>query len=345
LSPGDSSRHLVLGSVILVVGSVILLGGILRDAYLLNLDGRLFVDWVTYANAVQRWLAGAPIYAQQQLSGSYYLPQVVGVGFAYPPATVPLFLPFAAAPVGVALWILLNVGVFVTGIVAVLRRELGGASFAATGLVLAVLAICPPFTVGVAAGNVNVALAGVFAWAWAAGRGASYLPMAAVISAAVKLTPASLLGWGDRRPRRYAAQGGVALVVVLATVPLTGAAAWHDYVVALFNSTPICHLQGALPSVPCVAAALLGSDALARAATIGAFVALTLAAWWTPSPLAAYLMIAAAWMIPTADVHKHSLLVPLVALLVVALRLYRRLRLSHDRQVPADIDRSPTALR
>lgn len=304
---------------------MVLLAGILSSADALSFSGRLFIDWLTYSHAVQRWLTGLPIYGASQLAGPYYLPDVVLSGFAYPPATVPFFLPFASAPLGLLCWIVLNLGVFITGVVAVLRRELGAVSLVSIGLLLAVLGISGPLTVGVAAGNVNVALAGILAWSWAVGRSARFVPLSAMVATVIKLTPASLMAWGDRRPRRYLAQAALVLLIVLLTVPLTGAAAWHDFATALSNSQPTCHIPGALPSIPCALEAILGSAELARMVSIVVFVGLSAIAWWTRSPLAAFLMVTVAWMVPTADVHPHSLLVPLVGLLVLGLRVHGRL--------------------
>ena len=64
--------------------------------------GRAFADWLTYVHAVERLLAGNPIYPAEQLSGPYVLPNVTLFGYAYPPSSVPLFIPFASWPFG--LW-------------------------------------------------------------------------------------------------------------------------------------------------------------------------------------------------------------------------------------------------
>ena len=99
--------------------------GVLRAGLLLAPSDRVFVDWITYANAVDRFVSGQSLFAPQQLSGPYFLPDVVRAGYAYPPPSIFVFMPFATYPVGLIGWIVLNVGLLVTGLLAVGRKEMG----------------------------------------------------------------------------------------------------------------------------------------------------------------------------------------------------------------------------
>ena len=133
--------------------------------------GRTFADWLTYVHAVERVLAGVPIYPEAQLSGPYVLPNATLIGYAYPPSSVPLFIPFVSYPIGLVAWFTLNVGLLVTGLYAIVHRELGRVRPLEFAIVLLGLAFLRGFAEGVAFANASVGLAGVLAWCWVIGRG------------------------------------------------------------------------------------------------------------------------------------------------------------------------------
>ena len=102
---------------------------------LANLRGR--------RSAPYRW--GSDYYAPQQLAGAYHLTQVVLVGYAYPPASVPLFLPLETYPLGLAMWITLNLGLLLTSLWTLLSRATPSHRMFAFALVLIALSVFPPF--------------------------------------------------------------------------------------------------------------------------------------------------------------------------------------------------------
>ena len=285
----------------------------------LALDGRVFVDWVTYANAVERLLSGRSIFAPEQLAGPYSLPTVVRIGYAYPPPSVILFIPFAVFPVGLWAWIVLNVGLLVTGLFAVVQKEVGRLSPLAAAAILFGLAAFVPFSEGVASGNVNIGLAGVLAWAWVLGRSQRALGPISGLTATIKIVPGFLVFWSDRERFLRTAAGALAVAIglTIVTLPFTGIGPWMDMFKALSNSQPICSGGGIHPSTACFFTPLVGST-MAKFLGILTGVVFGSAAVLTPNPLYAFTLVCLASLAPVADWHSHTFIV-LYVLLVVAI--------------------------
>jgi hypothetical protein len=271
--------------------------------------GRTFADWLTYVHAVERLASGAPIYAPEQLAGPYVLVGVTLYGYAYPPSSVPLFLPFSSYPIGLVLWLTLNAGALLTGLYAILRTELRRHARIEFAGVLVALAFLRGFPEGVAFGNASVAMAGLFAWAWVLGRGRAGVGLFAGIGATVKLVPGVLVFWADRRDvaRVFTVTAAVAVGLFLVTLPLVGWSSWLDYARALSLSQPAC---GAEPpvSLACVLQPLVGV-ALAKLAGIAIAIVAGIVAVLTRPPLVAFGLLAIAWLAPVTDLHFHYLLV------------------------------------
>lgn len=281
----------------------------------------LFVDWLTYARAFERLAGGSPIYADAQLAGPYYMPATVRIGYSYPPASLPLFAPFASYPVGLGIWILLNVGLFLTGLWAVARRELGPLALGGFGVALLCLGAMAAWGDGVAGGNVNVALAGILAWAWVIGRGRVGAIAGAL--AVTKVVPGSLAFWA-RPPtlvRSLLASALVALLICALTLPLVGVDAWLDFLRALGNTEPFCAYP--VPSLACAAAPVIGASS---AKLLGIAVGCTLAvgAVFVRDDYYSFCLVTFAWMAPTADLHNHSWLAVFVLAFVGVARLVGR---------------------
>lgn len=281
------------------------------------LSGEAFTDWRTYVNAVERLQAGTPIYAQAQLSGAYTLPDMALVGYAYPPSSVPLFLPFGSYPVGLVVWLLLNVGLLVTGLYAVLRQELGRVRPTDFALVLLGLALIRPFWYGLAVGNANVGLAGVLAWCWVIGRGRGSIALVAALGATLKLVPGILVCWSTPRTFPRVA-GGVAItgtLLFLVTLPLVGLQSWFDYGLALSNAQPSCHEDTFIPSVACLLQPVVGVG-VAKSSGIVLAVVLGALALVSRSSIVAFALVTFALLAPVTDLHPHYLLMLYVLIVV-----------------------------
>ena len=288
--------------------------------------GRTFADWLTYVHAVERLLAGVPIYPAEQLSGPYVLPSATLIGYAYPPSSVPLFFPFSSYPVGLVAWLTLNVGLVITGLYAVLKLELGRVRPLEFAVVLFGLAFFRGFVEGVAFANASVGLGGLFAWCWVIGRGRPTIGVLAGLGATFKLVPGTLVFWSTRatflRVLFSAAAVGGALFVV--TLPLVGIQSWFDYRTALSLSIPAC---GADPptSVACGLQPFVGIGAAKLGGIVLALVAGGLAVL-ARRPLVSFALVAIAWLSPVTDLHYHYLLVVYVLAVVACATWLRRRR-------------------
>jgi Glycosyltransferase family 87 len=277
------------------------------------------VDWLTYQHAAQRLVAGEPIYAAAQLQGPYHLTDVVLIGYAYPPPSVVLFLPFALGDPGRLAWLALNIGVFMAGLTALTHIYARQAFLPVLALLLATLAVFGPYTEAVATGNSSLGMAGLLAWAMViGGRGVG--PWAGV-AAVSRVTPgliAMLAPRGElRRQLLLAALTGIVLVV--ATLPLVGIESWRDYLISLSGAVPTC--DGGVSSLTCYLTPTLGLGA-AKAISLGLAVLIALAAARTTRPLLAAGAVAVAIVLPLPDLWPHYLLfifVPLWAALAGAI--------------------------
>src|SRR5688572_12873746 len=164
----NRGRWWILGAAAIVLGAVAFAAHVERIGAVLAQFGHVpFEDWWNASNAADRLLAGQPVYHPDQLAGAYNGPDYTLTGFAYPPPAAVLFIPFRGLGAGLALWHLVNIGLLLSGLAAILRAELGGSAGRALPLVIGGLLAFPPFATGVMWANVNVGLAGLFAWSWA----------------------------------------------------------------------------------------------------------------------------------------------------------------------------------
>lgn len=284
--------------------------------------GRAFADWLTYVHAVERLLAGMPIYPAEQLSGPYVLPNVTLFGYAYPPSSVPLFVPFVSYPLGLWAWLTLNVGLFVTGLYAILRSERGRVHPLEFATVLLGLAFMRGFTDGVAFGNASVGLAGVLAWGWVIGRGGAAIGVLAGLGATIKLVPGTMIFWSTPKAflRVLLAVVATSGALFVLTLPLVGIDAWFDYIRALSYSEPACGVDFPT-SIACTLKPVLGIGAAKLAGIALAVVAGVLAVIVRPR-LLSFALVVVAWLAPVTDLHFHYLLVVYV-LAVAAYAVWR----------------------
>lgn len=215
-----------------------------------------FVDWRTYENAAQRLLAGDPIYGLEQLSGSYHLTEVLLVGYAYPPASVPLMIPFQGYPLGLAAWITLNLGALLTAIWAIVSRAWPTYRLLAFAIALAGLAMFTPFLAGMIAMSTNIGLAGAVGWV-SVGLGARQAGTLGGLLGTVKVFAGSLAFAsveGKTRAVGIALAGAAAIALV--TLPIVGPQSWVDFATALTSAVPDC--SGFNVSVACTLGPTIG---------------------------------------------------------------------------------------
>lgn len=299
-----------LGWVVLAVAATICAAAVIATMVVLAPLGRTFDDWVTYVHTVERMLSGSSIYAPEQLVGPYVLPSVTLIGYAYPPSSAPLFIPFVSYPIGLVAWLTLNVGLLLTGLYAILGRELGRVRPLEFAAVLFGLALLRPFYEGVAIGNASVGLAGVLAWCWVIGRGGPLIGVLAGLGASIKLVPGVLVFWSTPRtfPRVVLTALAVGLALFVLTLPLVGVQSWVDYAKALSYSEPACGVGVFPTSVACIVQPVVGVGAAKLTGIALALVAGSLAVV-ARSPLISFALVVFAWLAPVTDLHSHYLLV------------------------------------
>jgi hypothetical protein len=200
----------LLGLAIVVLGVSCLAASV----ELAQKDGGWFVDWQTYALAWDRVASGASLFAPAQLQGEYSLPNVVRLGYAYPPSSVVLFAPVSMWPAGFIAWTTINAGAFLTALWAIASRCWPSRRVEAYIVMLFGLSIFRPFTEGVGVGNVSILTAGVFGWTWVIGRSAA-APLGGLV-AIFKVLPGSLVALAVRsHPRRVALTAAGVLVFIV----------------------------------------------------------------------------------------------------------------------------------
>lgn len=316
-----------LGWVVLALAAVICAYTVIATMVVSAPIGRTFADWLTYVHAVERLLSGRPIYPPEQLSGTYVLVGVTLIGYAYPPSSVPLFIPFASYPIGLWAWLTLNVGLLLTGLYAILGRELGRVRPLEFAAVLLGLAFLRGFGEGVSFGNASVGLAGLFAWCWVIGRGRTPIGFLSALGATIKLVPGTLIFWSNRQtfPRVLLTTLTVGIALVVLTLPLVGIESWVDYMKALSLSEPACAVDSTPNSIACVLKPVLGIGGAKLAGIAIALLAGGLALI-VRSPLISFALVALAWLAPVTDLHFHYYLVVYVVVVVACATWLRRRR-------------------
>lgn len=292
----------VLGVVALILASALLVGTFVSLIPQVTVWPGPFVDWRTYENAAGRLLAGEPIYATQQLSGPYHLTEVLLVGYAYPPASVPLMIPFQGYPFGLAAWVTVNLGALLTALWAIVSRAWPTYRMLAFALALAGLAMFPPFLAGMIAMSTNIGVAGAVGWvavgltARQAGVLGGILAILKVFAGAV--TMAAL----DGKARAVAIALLVAGGLTLVTLPVVGVGSWLDFGTALTGAVPDC--SGFNISIACTLGPTLGLGAGSLIGiAVGGLAVLGMLACRQPYLLS--VLAAIAVMAPANNVHIH----------------------------------------
>ncbi|MDQ2933546.1 MAG: DUF2029 domain-containing protein [Chloroflexota bacterium] len=282
------------------------------DAMLRGLGFEPWGDWRTYANAVDRFFSGGALYAPAQLSGPYLMPRAtIEVGYTYPPPSVLLLAPFAAGVPGLVAWLVVNAGILLTGVTAIIHRGFRTSLPLALAISAFSLALYPPFTDGMAVGNINVGIAGLLAWCWVRRDGGRWIGAAAGISAVLKVYPGVLTAWDSRRRGWTAVRDAVfaGAFISLLTLPLVGIGLWIDFVHVLANAQPACW-----PTTTSLTCALLPITGVTVARVIALLVAVAAigGALRVRSPFIAFALVTVAMLAPVADGWLHYWLFPYV---------------------------------
>jgi hypothetical protein len=228
------------------------------DTDIRQLGSVLDRDLLLYLRAGSAMLHGLPVYTDVVLHAVPSNPSLLP--FVYPPPTVPFLAVLSLLPTQVTelTWLLLAVAASVTAL------RLFGVRWAWIPVLLA----WPPFIQGFWTGNVNTFLLLAFA---AAPRAPSLLALPPLVKLQLGLTGL----WLPRERRwRSMARGlaGVA-IVILATLPLVGLSAWHDWLTALAAFTQTTANIGSMQGE--ALARSVGSDLAITLAIAIALVALT----------------------------------------------------------------------
>lgn len=328
----ESYLRIALQGILVTLAAAILTYSIVETIQLITFSPGPFVDWRTYVNATDRLLAGQPIYAAQQLSGPYQLTDMVLIGYAYPPSSVPLFLVFHDYPLGLAAWMTFNLGLLLTALWAMVSRAWPRLRLVAFAAAIIGLAHYPPFLDGVIAGNPNVGLAGAIGWvsvgigeraAGLIGGGGAILKVFAGVLAVA--TPGS-------KVRSIVWAVGLVFSVTILTLPLVGLGSWFDFATAMTNAVPDCYPLNW--SIACVLSPWMDPRAGALVGVgVGAIAALGLLLARHPYHLS--ILAAIAVMAPAHNLHLHYWTIAYVLLVASFARLSelgaRRRQLGHRR--------------
>lgn len=296
-----------------------------------------FVDWLVHTNAVSRAVSGQPLFPSVQLDGPYRLPDVMPYGWAYPPASIVPLAPFALPLLGLPLWLALGVGAFVSGIWAALRRDLPDRTAIAFAIaLLGLVVLYLPLVSGVLSANTNLAIAGLYAWCWATGRGTAKTGAIAAVAALIKIYPGVLVFWptGQARRRSLAAAVAVAAGATLLTLPIVGLQSWADFATAMGNAELSCGASRV--SIPCLVEPVVGSRTSAKLVGVAVGLVFFVLALRTRSDRLAFVLFGAAMLAPVPDGHLHYWLIAYVAIVVVFGGVVAaRRKAAEDHRVPA----------
>lgn len=253
-------------------------------------------DAVTYAIGAQRWLAGESPYTPMQ-SQPYPMHLVaLGLGYVYPPASLPLMLPLTLGDGAMRAWAFL--GGLSVGIVAAFLVQGRGRRVA-----LAVFGLTMLLPMDVASGQASPWIASTVGLSWLSRRWGS---VAAAAAGTMKIYPLLAVRWWP------------ALLLPLALGLLT-IGLWDEWLVAFLNGRPSCP-DTALTSITCATGVAWPGYALAAIFLVGA--------WRAPRPIG-FFLLTIAMILPAPDMFSGYLLVPYLGLLVAVPYVAGRLTDSH----------------
>jgi hypothetical protein len=292
----------------------------MADAYL-HVGTYAFGDFVTYWTGASHLLSGAPLYAPEQLSGPYHLPDMdYGSGYVYPPTAALLSAPLVLLPADVAWAVFTGLGLVALGwlVALVARRE--GIGRVGAAAVVAVVLSSGPVAQAVLSGNVNLWMGVGVAAAWLWPRSSTAL---AVVGALIKLYPGLGVLWAIRTRtfRWWPIVAGAAFG--LAVVAIFGAALWTQFLTSLVNARP---LGAAFPQPPRAILDPYVGPVLASAAAWLLTAMLGFAALFVRDDRFAFFVLSLAMILPAQEWHAHYYLVPMMGALPGVLSILRAWR-------------------
>lgn len=242
-------------------------------------------DAVTYAVAAERWLAGGSPYTPMQMRPYELHTIAFGLGYIYPPPSLPFMVPLTLGGGGVLRAWAFGGGLAMGIVAALIMRERG------RRIALFVFGITMLLPMDVASGQASP-------WV-AAGIGLAYLyprwgSVVAASAGALKIYPLLAVRWW---PALLVPVG-----LGIATIGL-----WPDWLAAWSNGRPGCP-DGALPSLTCVTGSAWPGYLLAAVFLLGA--------WRAPRPIG-FFLLTVAMILPAPDLFGGYLLVPYLGLLAV----------------------------
>ncbi|MCC6619409.1 MAG: hypothetical protein IT341_10285 [Chloroflexi bacterium] len=272
-------------------------------------------DAVSYVIAVDRWLAGGSPYTPMQMQPYELHTIALGLGYIYPPASLPLLVPLTWGGDGLLRAWAFGGGLAVGVVAALMVRERG------RRIALLAFGVTMLLPMDVGSGQAS-------AWV-AAGIGLAYLyprwgSVAAASAGSLKIYPMLAVRWWPALL--------VPISLGLATIGL-----WSDWLTAWMNGWPGCP-DWALPSLACATGATWPGYALAAVFLVGA--------WRAPRPIG-FFLLTVAMILPAPDLFRGYLLVPYLGLLAAAPAMVRLQMASQDQYAArgrgpcADRDRLP----
>ncbi len=240
------------------------------------------------------------------------------IGYAYPPASVPLLIPFQGYPFGLAAWITVNLGTLLTALWAIVSRAWPTYRLLAFALALAGLAMFPPFLAGMIAMSTNIGLAGAIGWV-AVGLTARQAGVLGGVLAILKVFAGAVtFGAIDGKVRALAVAAAVVVVLILVSLPIVGVGSWLDFGTALTRAVPDC--SGFNVSIACALGPAIGLEAGSIVGiVVGGLAVLAMLAVRQPYLLS--LLASIAVMAPANNLHIHYWTIAYVVVIASLARL------------------------
>ena len=311
VATGTKARFPTQRLALSILACLVLAGG----AVALRLTHMNLGDFSSHAAAVQRALAGEPVYTAVQLAGPYSLPDISrGRGFVYPPTAVLLLLPAGLGSGWAVVLLVGSLGLLALVTTEIARREVPAHAW--IGWPLAGLLLISPLAAdAIDAGQVTPLLAAGYGAAWLRPRLSGYV---AVFGGALKLYPLLLLAWAVRNRAAVMVPLGIGLLLAVGATVWLRPDIWLHFWTAWQNAVPQC----APPSLGSLGCSFGRAGELAG---IGLAVALAIVSSRVTGPSVAFLLLAVASLIAAPDLFPNYLLIVAVGALPLTCQIASRL--------------------